>query len=525
MNPDIRQQAILALQQRRWEEAGSLAAQLLESSTLDADAHFIAGISLLERNESLAALNHLKQAAALDSSRMEFGMFLARAYASVQDYGSALQVAERAMKMVAPDDALAYDTLGVVFSQCHAYESAIAAFRKSVGIAPGNDGFRFNLGTTLTFFGQLEEAERELEACVAINPGHWRAHHSLAQLRKQTPDSNHIQRLSGLLPQVAGRVTATTYLNMALAKELEDLGEYENAFKHYTAGKRAPNALIGYSRAREEALFDALACNFPWPETTPSSQGGEDEGPIFIVGMPRSGTTLVDRILSSHPLVHSAGELQNFSSAWKRAMGGPGFDMFNSEQIAMTKDIDWSALGAAYLSSTKPMAGSSPFFTDKLPHNFLYLGYIAMALPNAKIVCIRRNPMDTCLSNFRQLFAPESPYFDYSYDLMDTGNYYILFDRLMAHWEQAFPGRILQVRYESLVAEQEQNTRALLSHCGLPWDEACRRFENNSAPVATASAVQVREGMYRSALDRWKRYGAQMDDLKQMLTGAGISCE
>ena len=123
------------------------------------------------------------------------------------------------------------------------------------------------------------------------------------------------------------------------------------------------------------------------------------------------------------------------------------------------------------------------------------------------------------------MFAPESPYFDYSYDLMDTGNYYILFDRLMAYWERTFPGRILQMSYESLVAEQEQNTRLLLSHCGLAWDEACRRFEKNAAPVTTASAVQVREGMYRSALDRWRRYGAQMDDLKQMLTGAGICCE
>ena len=525
MNSDLRQQAMLALQQRRWEEAGLLAAKILEGSPQEADAHFVAGISFLERYESLSAVEHLAQAVALDSTRMEFSLFLARAHASLQDYGAALQEAKRAMQMANPQDALTHDTLGVIFTQCHAYETAIAAFRKSVALAPGNDGFRFNLGTTLTFFGKLDEAERELEACLAINPGHWRAHHSLAQLRKQTPDSNHIQRLSTLLPQVVGRVTATTYLNMALAKELEDLGEYENAFRHYTAGKSAPKTLIGYSREREESLFNALACNFPWPETPSPSQDHEGEGPIFIVGMPRSGTTLIDRILSSHPLVHSAGELNNFPSEWKRAMGGPRFDMFNPEHITKANNIDWRELGAAYLSSTKPMMGSSPFFTDKLPHNFLYLGYIAMALPNAKIVCVRRNPMDTCLSNFRQLFAPESPYFDYSYDLMDTGNYYILFDRLMAYWERTFPGRILQMSYESLVAEQEQNTRLLLSHCGLAWDEACRRFEKNAAPVTTASAVQVREGMYRSALDRWRRYGAQMDDLKQMLTGAGICCE
>ncbi|MEL1263591.1 tetratricopeptide repeat-containing sulfotransferase family protein [Pseudoxanthomonas putridarboris] len=525
MHPDIHQQAIIALQQRRWEQAGALATRVLDRSPQDPDAHYIAGISLLERNENPAALNHLKRAVALDGSRMEFSLLLARAHASLQDYGAALQEAERAMEMAAPEDALAHDTLGVIFSQCHAYTSALASFRSAVGIMPTNDGFRFNLGTTLTFFGKLEEAEQEFEACLAINPHHWKAHHSLAQIRKQTIASNHIERLSRLIAGVAGRVTATTYLNMALAKELEDIGEYEKAFNHYSIGKHAPKALLGYSRERENALFNALACNFPWAGAALPSTGCSEEGPIFIVGMPRSGTTLVDRILSSHPLVHSAGELHNFPSAWKRALGGPGFEMFNPEHISNARDIDWQGLGAAYLASTKPLVGSSPFFTDKLPHNFMYLGYIAMSLPNARIVCVRRNPMDTCLSNFRQLFAPESPYFDYSYDLMDTGNYYVLFDRLMAHWDRTFPGRILQVRYESLVAEQEKNIRKLLSHCGLPWDEACLNFENNTAPVATASAVQVRERIYSSALDRWKRYGTQMDGLKQMLMDAGISCE
>ncbi|KAF1717240.1 tetratricopeptide repeat-containing sulfotransferase family protein [Pseudoxanthomonas wuyuanensis] len=524
MHPDI-QQAIVALQQCRWEQAGALAARVLDSSPQDPDAHYIAGVSLLERNENLSALGHLKRAAALDGSRMEFRLLLARTHASLQDYGAALQEAERAMERVAPGDALAHDTLGVIFSQCHAHANALIAFQRAVGITPTNDGFRFNLGTTLTFFGRLEEAEHELEACLAINPHHWRAHHSLAQIRKQTIASNHIPRLSRLIAGVVGRVTATTYLNMALAKELEDIGEYEKAFNHYSIGKHTPKSLLGYSRERENALFNALACNFPWAEAALSPTGCSEEGPIFIVGMPRSGTTLVDRILSSHPLVHSAGELHCFPSAWKRALGGPGFEMFNPEHISKATDIDWERLGAAYLASTKPLVGSSPFFTDKLPHNFMYLGYIAMSLPNAKIVCVRRNPMDTCLSNFRQLFAPESPYFDYSYDLMDTGNYYILFDRLMAHWDQALPGRILQVRYESLVEEQEANIRKLLSHCNLPWDEACRRFEKNAAPVATASAVQVREGIYRSALGRWKRYGTQMDGLKQMLMDSGISCE
>jgi len=240
--------------------------------------------------------------------------------------------------------------------------------------------------------------------------------------------------------------------------------------------------------------------------------------------MPRTGTTLVDRIVSSHPQVQSAGELHNFASVWKRAFGGPAFEMFNAQHVAdaTRRPIDWRDLGEQYVSSTRAFTGTLPFFTDKLPHNFLYLGYIACALPNAKIVCVRRDPLDTCLSNFRQLFAPESPYFDYSYDLLDTGHYYILFDRLMAHWKQAFPGRIHEVRYESLVTHQEEISRAVVAHCGLEWDPACLAFENNDTPVATASAAQVRSPIYTSALGRWRRYERQLEPLRELLAGHGI---
>lgn len=520
----LKQKAVAALHQQNWEEAHLQAVRLIEQDASDPEIHFIAGVAALEQRRVIEAQDHFRQAIALEPRRPDFYLYLARACASSQDYDAALDAAGHAERLMPLENAAGFDSLGVVLVQCHAYDRAVTAFRHAVRLAPGDAGLRFNLGTTLTFLGDIEGAERELETAVGLNPHHWRAHHSLSQLSRQTRESNHIERLSALAASAVGKVTATTFLNMALAKELEDLGEYEKAFEHYRLGKSAPKAMLKYSREAEAALFNALAGNFPLTDAVQPS-GCQEEGPIFIVGMPRSGTTLVDRILSSHPLVHSAGELHNFPSAWKRALGGPGFEMFNPKHISKATDIDWHGLGAAYLASTKPLVGSSAFFTDKLPHNFLYLGYIATSLPNARIVCVRRNPMDTCLSNFRQLFAPESPYFDYSYDLMDTGNYYILFDRLMAHWDRVFPDRILQVHYESLVAEPEKNIRKLLSHCGLPWDEACRSFENNTAPVATASAVQVRERIYSSALDRWKRYGTQMDQLKQMLTDAGISCE
>ena len=525
--PISRQSVIAALNRGHWDEAHSLATRLIDRDASDPDPHFFAGVALLEQRRIPAAVDHFKAAIALSPQRPDFHLYLARAWASVQDYAAALEAAGNAASLLPPGDATGLDTLGVVLVQCHAHERAAEAFGKAVQLAPGHPGLRFNLGTALTFLGDLDGAERELEACIGLDPGHWRAHHSLSQLRRQTPESNHIERLSALAQSVTGRVTATTFLNMALAKEYEDLGDVERAFLHCTLGKDAPRELLRYSRAREKALFDALASGFPGPGPVADRQGSDARDPIFIVGMPRTGTTLVDRIVSSHPQVQSAGELHNFPTAWKRALGGQSFGMFNPEHIARADlgAVDWRKLGDDYVASTRPLTGALPRFTDKLPHNFLYLGAIASALPNASIICVRRHPLDTCLSNFRQLFAPESPYFDYSYDLLDIGHYYLLFDRLMAHWKSVFPGRIHEVRYEALVTGQEANSRALVAHCGLEWDDACLAFEKNTAPVSTASAVQVRAPMYTSALGRWRRYQAQLEPLRAMLEDAGIACD
>ena len=162
---------------------------------------------------------------------------------------------------------------------------------------------------------------------------------------------------------------------------------------------------------------------------------------------------------------------------------------------------------------------------DKLPHNFLYAGYIAAALPNARIICLRRKPMDSVLGNFRQLFAWSSPMYAYSFDLMDTARYYLLFDRLMRHWAKVMPGRILEVGYEALVADQEGETRRVLMHCGLPWNDACLDFHRNPAPVATASAVQVREPVHRRAIGRWKRYERELQPVRELVEASGITVD
>jgi hypothetical protein len=199
--------------------------------------------------------------------------------------------------------------------------------------------------------------------------------------------------------------------------------------------------------------------------------------------------------------------------------------MLDGDVIERARNVDWQKVGEAYLASTRPATGGKAHFIDKLPHNFLYVGFIAKALPNARIICLRRDPVDTVLSNFRQLFAQKSSYYGYSFELLDTGRYYALFDRLMAHWKRVFPGRVFEIQYESLVDAQEHHSRELLDFCGLAWDESVMHFEKNEAPVSTASAIQVRAPIYKSAVKRWKKYESRLGELTALLAAKGIDIE
>lgn len=512
--------AVEALNQSQWPQALSLADQVLLTVQDHAGVHFVAGVAALQLQQLPRSLGHLQRAVTLNPTRPDYAAQFARALAAGRLLRDAVAVAQNAMEL-SPSDPLTLDTLGVVFTQAHAHTQAIEAFTRAVALVPNAASYRFNLATSLTFVGDLVGAEHEYEACLSLDPKYWKAHLALSQLRKQTVESNHMGRLLKLLEEAGQDSMARLYLNLALGKELEDLQRYPEAFERFTAGKRAGAEGRRYSSSRDQALFEALMRAFP--ERTDAMPGSVSKEPIFVIGMPRSGTTLVDRILSSHPQVHSAGELQNFGVVLKRASGSRTPHLLDPDTIARGLRVDWRKLGDAYVASTRPGTGHTPHFVDKLPHNFLYAGFIARAFPQAKIVCLRRDPMDTCLSNFRQLFALTSPYYDYSFDLLDTGRYYLLFEQLMSHWRQVLPGRILEIDYEDIVNAQEASTRLLLDFCGLPWHDDCLRFENNQAPVATASAVQVRERLNRKSLGRWKRYEAQLGGLRSLLEGGGIT--
>ncbi|HKR76920.1 MAG TPA: sulfotransferase [Rhodanobacter sp.] len=512
-------QALEAYNRRDWAATIDLAGKLLGLSPRQPRLHYMVGIACLELHSIAPAVRHLAEAASLDPANPAFLSQYARALAIARQTGEALRVARHALTFNSQDVGT-LDTLGVVCAQANSHEQASMAFRRAVALMPNQAHLRFNLATSLVFTGDLDAAEKELEACIALDECHWNAHLSLSRLRHQTRENNHLERLEALRNRYAGHGHAQLYLNLALAKEHEDLREFPAAFACLSRGKGAGRSLRSYDARRDAALFESVKAAFP---RAPAEIAGDaSREPIFVIGMPRTGTTLVDRILGSHPDVYSAGELQSMSMAAKRASGSTTPFLLDPDTLRRTATIDWKALGADYLSRTRPTTGHTLRFVDKLPHNFLYIGYIVRALPNAKIICLRRNPLDTCLSNFRQLFALTSPYYDYSFDLLDTGRYFVLFDALMTHWRQTLAGRFLEVSYESLVDNQEAVIRALLDHCGLGWHEACLHFEDNPAPVATASAVQVRAPIYRSALARWRNYENELGGLRELLEKAGV---
>lgn len=513
-------QAGAAIDRKDPKQAAELAVQVLEREPNHPGAHYLAGLACLDLGQLGRGLEHLQRAASISPKTAEYAVHFARALARAHRNSEAIQVANIAA-CLPPASPLTLDTLGTVYMQCHAYERANATFRRAAALLPGNAICRFNLGITLTFTGDTDAAEKEFEACLAIQPDYWRCYGVRSRLRRQTSQRNHLDQLLQLVDRHPDTIDAQMHLHSALGKEYEDLGELDKAFHHYSLAKSAPQVRRNYKSADDEALVDALIRAFPAPG--PQAGGYACDEPIFVVGMPRSGTTLVERIISSHPEVHAGGELQNFGVQAQFLAGAQSPAMLDLKTIESAKHIDWERLGLRYVASTRPQTTNKPRFTDKLPHNFMYIGFIANALPKAKIICLRRNAMDTCLSNFRELFMEASPYHGYSFDLLDIGRFYIQFDRLMAHWKKIFPGRILEIDYEEMVATQEATSRKLLDYCDLPWNDACLRFESNPAAVATASTAQVRQSMHGSSIDRWKDYGAMLAPLEELLNSAGIA--
>lgn len=450
-----------------------------------------------------------------------------------------------------PEFIPAYTDLAHLFMERSRFREAADALQQAVAIRTGDAGLHLALADTLSIIGRAEAALSEYEQVLALQPGHPRAllgrghmlrihgrrDEAVAAYRRCTAVSPAMGDAWWYLASMRGvaltddergsmaRALAAAdegsdswiALQFATARDCECRRDFEHAWQHYEAGNRAKRRKVAYDPVELEAQHDARIRVFDAALLRRSGEipASAAARPIFITGLPRAGSTLVEQILASHHEVEGCGELP-YVIMLTTTLGRDGGERLRyPEAAARLSTEDWQALGEKYLELSAAHRGEGArVFTDKMPANFAHLGFIRLMLPQAVFVDVRREPLDACVANYRQLFAQGK---NQSYDLVELGEYYLEYLRMMRHWEEVMPGRILTVRYEELVADLEGQVRRLLEHCGLPFDERCLRFHESTRRVNTASAEQVREPIYGDAVGYWKNYESQLGALKEIL--------
>lgn len=389
---------------------------------------------------------------------------------------------------------------------------ALDILNRAAQAGQASPDFRFQRALELIFNGHMGEVAAELNAALQEQPTFGRAALALTRLHKQTSENNHLADLYDRLTRVRRGSEDHIALEFAYYKELEDTGNYQEAWAALQRGNQLMSALQRHDPAFAWRLFDALV-----QRCTPELLGAGDAvhsgpQPIFIVGMPRSGTTLLDRVLGNHSSVTSAGELDEFGLQLRWAADhGVTLDAHVVERLG---DLDYAELGRRYLSQTQWRAEGSPFYVDKLPRNWMVAGLIHRTLPQARILNLVRDPMDVCFSNYRALLGDLFPW---SYDLDALAQHYLQYRRVMDHWHAAMPGAILDVAYGDLTRDPEATARKVLSFCGLEWEPGCVDLTRNKGVVATLSMSQVREPIHTRFFDEWRRYEQQLLPLQRAI--------
>ena len=382
-------------------------------------------------------------------------------------------------------------------------------------IRDGGAPARYLLGLAAFYQGDEAEAERAWEAALQRNPMMPPVHRLLAKLRRQTPARNHIDRLRATVARMPQGHPEAPWLHYALFKELDDMDDIEGAWQALVQGMEARRRQVAYDAVAEARLFDRLqARSVPATGVAVSTTAPT---PIFIVGMPRSGTTLLEQILARHPHVQDAGELRDMLCQLRWVcdrVGGPHLD---EALCVAAEQADMGLLGRRYLEKTAWRANGRAFFTDKMPANFLLVDHIARALPQARILHMVRDPMEVCFSNLKELFVDAYPH---TYDQREMAAHFIRYRGLMRHWHSRHPGRILDISYEDLVRAPEAAARRVLDFCGLAWDPDVLAMGPRTSSVATASAAQVREPIHVRYVGQWRRYAHHLQPMQTALDEA-----
>lgn len=470
------------------------------------EAHNNLGIALMTMDRPAEALTSYARAVALNPRNADLHYNVGVAMAANNRASDARASYEHAL-LLDPRHAEAHNNLGNLLCAGGHLDQAVTHYRAAIAYNPSHAPAHNNLANLLRDLGEFAEAAELYDRAVALDPCAAEAHYHRADLKTFTADDPDLETLGRLAQNPALNPRQSAFLHFALAKALDDSGDAVRAFEHLRRGNALKRSQLSYNETAAEELFRRIREVFS-AGLMKGRQRPDDasELPVFVVGMPRSGTTLVEQILASHSRVHGAGELTTLPAIASSEFPSwvPGLSASDLERI-----------GLAYLERLPDVPETTLRLIDKLPQNFLYIGLIYLALPGARIVHVTRNAVDTCLSCYSKLFASGQ---EFSYDLGELGRYYRLYEDLMQHWRTVLPeGAMLEVSYEELVEDLKGETARLLKYCGLDWDERCVRFHETVRPVKTASAVQVRQPLFRSSLERWRKYENAIGPLMEAL--------
>jgi tetratricopeptide (TPR) repeat protein len=410
------------------------------------------------------------------------------------------------------------DLIGAVYGLLGDQQEASKWIAGAVKKEPMSVPFLVNQASNHMFIGKLDEAKAVLHKVLGMQPGNPNANWILSNVRK-AKNRDHVEQLEQLVQQENRNPRALAFLNYGLGKELEDLEEWDKALEAFARGAKARRSTIEFDEDAEIEMFRAFGDTFTAEWFAKDEAGHNDPSPVFVVGQPRSGTTLIERIITSHSQVHSAGELRQFGTCIRRLSDYREPTRYSAKLAALGANVDCEKLGKAYMHTTGKMRGTLPRFVDKLPPNYLYLPLILKALPKAKIIHLTRNPMDACFASFKQLFADAYPH---SYDQAEMARHHARYFHLMALWRERFSGRFFDIAYEDTARDLEPNARALIEFLELPWEDACLEFHKQDAAVTTASAVQVRQPAHTRSIGRWRRYENQLGLMRKTLQEQGV---
>ena len=509
-----------AVPARDWATVKNCAREILRQDNSNAEGWFLSGLYEKAAGHSNPARSAFGKALRFDSTRYDAAVELADLCLQALRHREALDLL-LAHESRLKNSPLYLDRAARIYSRLGLHARAWPLYSKACELQPDADILKANLAANCVLVGKIDRARELYRELLQRHPGHQRNHYELSRLERVS-DRTHLDQMLEVLQASQLPPARNVFLYYAIAKEFEDLGLLDEAFDYYKKGGDAASGLAyaaGYDVSSDVAVIDCIidVCNADWLTDGKANERviQDAKTPIFIVGLPRTGTTLTERIIASHSQVESADESFFLPMTINRAGGLSGSDPV-PESIRAAAGSDLQDLAGRYLEAIDYRLGDRPMFIDKYPFNFLHLGFIAKAFPDARIVHLRRNPMDACFAMYKQSF------FKFAYTLDDLGEYYVAYDRLHRHWKSVLGDRVIEVQYETLVGDFENQTRRLLDRLGLGFEPACLEFHKNETPSATASAAQIREKAHTRSVHKWKKLAGRLKPLQDHLERAGI---